>query len=75
LKVRLTAPPVGGAANAALLKLLAKLAGFAPSHARIVAGTRDRSKTVLIECPDPALVAARLRRLIGAVIDKQASRT
>ena len=75
VKIRLTAPPVGGAANDALIGLLAKAAGVAASKIRIVAGLRDRSKTVLIECLEPARTAAKLHRHVAAAIDKPASRT
>jgi uncharacterized protein (TIGR00251 family) len=69
LKVRLTAPPVGGAANEALLRFLARAAGLAPSRARIVAGPRDRSKTILLTCDDPRGVAERLRRAFAGAVD------
>lgn len=62
LKVLLTAPPVDGVANAALMRFLAKAAGLPPTCGRIVAGLRNRSKTVLFETDDPAGAAARLRK-------------
>ncbi len=49
LIVRLTAPPVDGAANSALIKLLAKKAGVVRSRVRIVSGERGRSKLVEFE--------------------------
>ena len=49
LIVRLTAPPVDGAANSALIKLLAKKTGVARSRVRIVSGERGRSKLVEFE--------------------------
>jgi uncharacterized protein (TIGR00251 family) len=75
LKVRLTEPPIGGAANEALLRYIARAAGVAPSNAKIVAGHRDRSKTILIECSEPDTVAARLRLQFSAAIDKAVRRT
>ena len=46
LKVRLTAPPVDGAANEALVELLAATFGIPPRAITIVAGTSSRSKIV-----------------------------
>jgi hypothetical protein len=61
LKVRLTAPPVDGRANEALIRFLAKAARLPPSCGRVVAGTRNRSKTVLLETETPEEAAVRLR--------------
>lgn len=46
LKVRLTAAPVAGAANEALIRLLAKRFGLPQRAIRIVRGTTDRRKVV-----------------------------
>ena len=48
LKVRLTAPPVDGAANKALIALLAQCLGLPKRDIRIVHGTTGRHKTVEI---------------------------
>jgi len=48
LKVALTAPPVDGAANEALKKLLAKAVGVAKSDVEILRGDRARIKVVRI---------------------------
>jgi uncharacterized protein len=48
LLVRLTAPPVEGAANAALVKLIGKKVGLPPSAVLIVNGAKGRNKTVLL---------------------------
>jgi uncharacterized protein (TIGR00251 family) len=48
LKVALTAPPVDGAANEALKKLLAKAAGVAKSNVEILRGDRARIKVLRI---------------------------
>ena len=49
LIVRLTAPPVDGAANSLLVKLLSKKVGIARSRIRIVSGEKGRSKVVEFE--------------------------
>ncbi|MGD1052789.1 MAG: DUF167 domain-containing protein [Candidatus Dormibacteria bacterium] len=49
LRLRITQPPVDGAANAAVLRLVAAWAGVAPSHVRLVAGRRGSHKQVEIE--------------------------
>jgi uncharacterized protein len=59
LRVRVTAPPVGGAANKALCRLIAKRAGVAPSRVSIARGARGRRKLVVIEGADES----RLRGL------------
>ena len=48
LKVRVTAPPVGGAANAALVALLADALGVQKRDVRVVSGESSRSKIVEI---------------------------
>jgi len=49
LKVRLSAPPVDGAANEELVKLLAHTFAVARRSIRILAGEHSRSKIVEIE--------------------------
>jgi uncharacterized protein (TIGR00251 family) len=51
LKVRITAPPVDGKANAHLVKFLAKAFGVPRSSVRIVRGQTGREKTVAIDSP------------------------
>lgn len=51
LKVRITAPPVDGKANAHLIKFLAKAFGVPRSSVKIVRGETGREKTVAIENP------------------------
>ena len=59
--VRVTAPPVEGRANAALVKLLAKRIGVARGTVSVVRGRRSRDKLVRIE----GLDAAESRRRLG----------
>jgi uncharacterized protein (TIGR00251 family) len=49
LRVRVTAAPVDGAANGALLRLLAKALGVAPSRLALVSGAQSRTKTIAID--------------------------
>jgi len=49
LQVRLTAPPVGGAANNKLRKLLGKRLRVAPGRIQIVKGQTHRQKVLLLE--------------------------
>lgn len=51
LKVRLTAPPVDGKANAHLCGFLAERCGVAASRVALTAGATGRDKTVRIEAP------------------------
>lgn len=67
IKVQIHAPPVGGEANRALGALLAEVAGLAVSSVRVVAGAKDRSKTVLLECAEPEAVLMRLKAVLGEV--------
>ncbi len=46
LKIRLTAPPVEGAANTELIKPLSKVLGVSRSALRVVGGESSRSKVV-----------------------------
>ncbi len=48
LKVALTAPPVDGAANEALKKLLAKALGVSKSSVEIIRGDRARIKMLRV---------------------------
>jgi uncharacterized protein (TIGR00251 family) len=62
LKLRLSAPPVDGRANAELVALLARLFGVPRGRVRLTAGLRGRNKTVEIEAPGtlPDIVAHQL---------------
>src|SRR5881398_2349805 len=61
LKIRLTAPPVEGAANASCLKFLADLLDLPQSHIQILQGTRSRNKVVQITGLSQEEVYARLK--------------
>jgi len=48
LKVKLTAPPVDGKANKALIELLATRLGVSKTRIEIISGRRSRLKSLLI---------------------------
>lgn len=62
LAVRVSAPPVDGAANKALLKFLAKASGVPKSRIRFISGETSRIKRLMLE-GDGAEIAARLLKL------------
>lgn len=64
LKVRVRAVPEAGAANEALLRLLAKSLSLPPSGVHLESGATSRLKTVFI-AGDPAALAAKLATLAG----------
>lgn len=60
LKIRVSPPPSDGAANAALLKLLAKALGVPASSLAIVGGATARLKLVEVTGLDDDAVKTRL---------------
>jgi len=62
LKIKLTAPPVEGAANDACLAFLAKLLDLSPSRLAIIQGDRSRNKVVRITGLTQTEVTARLAK-------------
>ena len=63
--VRVTAPPEGGKANAAVVALLAKRLKVARGKVRIVGGHKGRDKRVRIEDAASGDLLARLSRIQG----------
>ena len=61
LKIRLTAPPVDGAANEALVRFLAEVLEVPRGAVTITAGQSGRRKTVAVEGISPEVAARRLR--------------
>lgn len=59
LQARVSAPPVGGAANAAMIRLLADELNVARSSVRLVAGATGRHKLVVVEGVSAEEIAAR----------------
>ena len=60
LKARVSAPPVEGEANAALIKLIAKTLGLPRSAVTIASGEGARVKVLQIEGIDEAEIARKL---------------
>lgn len=65
LLVRLAAPPVDGAANAALVAVVAHWLGLRKSDVTIEAGETQRTKRLWLR-GDPAPLLEQLRRAVGA---------
>jgi uncharacterized protein (TIGR00251 family) len=62
LRVRITAPPVGGAANRHLLAVLAKKLGVPRDRLELRSGSTSRLKTIAIQ----GISAAEVRRRLEA---------
>jgi uncharacterized protein (TIGR00251 family) len=62
LRVAVTAPPVDGEANAAVIDALAEAFGVRRSAVSIVRGERGRRKTVAVDGAGPGALDALLRR-------------
>ena len=65
VKVHLTAPPVEGKANEALLKFLAKILDVPVSHLDIVAGEGGRDKIVSVTDMDAAVLHKKIMENIS----------
>jgi len=61
LKVRISAPPVDGAANDEVVKILAKAFGVAKSNVSIISGETSKTKRIRVIGATPE----RLRQLAG----------
>lgn len=49
LRVRISSAPVDGKANDALLRVLAKALGVAPSRLTLISGAQSRTKTIEVD--------------------------
>lgn len=67
LKVAVTARAVDGAANAALVAVVAEAAGVRPAAVTLVRGATSRRKQLRIQCASAAEVTTVLRRLVTLV--------
>jgi uncharacterized protein len=59
-KIRVAAPPERGAANRAVIELLARTLGVPPEAVRLVSGQASRDKMMEVAGMGPAEVEARL---------------
>ena len=60
IKIAVTAPPVDGEANAAVIELLARRLGIARGDVSVIAGASSRRKTLRIERVNQAQLDALL---------------
>lgn len=65
LKVKVSAAPEGGKANAAVCRLLADAFDVPASSVVVTGGAKSRRKRVRIDGIDAAAAAGRLDRLLG----------
>jgi uncharacterized protein (TIGR00251 family) len=65
VKIRLTAPPVEGKANEALVEFLAEVLGVPRSHIEVVAGANGRDKLVSILDLDAQTVHERILKQLA----------
>jgi len=66
LKIRVAAPPVDDRANAAVVELIARLAGVSPSSVAVVSGGRSRAKRVRIDGVGPEPLSAAIAAAVAA---------
>lgn len=66
LAVRLTAPPVEGAANKACREFLAEWLGVKRADVELVSGEKSREKRFRITGLDPAVLHERIRERLAA---------
>jgi uncharacterized protein len=66
LKVRVAAPPEGGRANAALVKLLAETLGVPAASVELVAGESSRTKRFRITGVEPDRFVELLEAALGS---------
>jgi uncharacterized protein (TIGR00251 family) len=62
LKVRVTAPPVDGAANEQLIRVLSKYFDVSKSSVKIVGGSTARLKQIRVGCSEAELASAITKR-------------
>lgn len=65
LKIRLTSPPVDGAANKLCREFLAELLDVPKSAVEILSGETSRHKRVRVSCDDPQHARSIIDRIIS----------
>jgi hypothetical protein len=73
VKVQVTAPPVDGAANQAVIDLLAGWLGVPRRALAIVQGQAGRDKVIEVASDDPAALARRIEAALHGCVDKPGS--
>jgi uncharacterized protein (TIGR00251 family) len=67
LRVRLTAPPVEGAANKALLELLAHILDVRVNNLEIIGGEKGKDKIVSVVDLDAHIVEERVKKYLKEI--------
>jgi uncharacterized protein (TIGR00251 family) len=67
LKIKLKAPPVGGAANKMCLQFLAKHMGVPKTSLEIVSGHSGRTKRILLKDPESSATPSRQEKQRGLI--------
>lgn len=73
LKIRLTAPPVDGAANKMCIAFLSKITGISKSAISIVAGQTSRNKQIGIQCGETDQTRETVMEIINNLIPAKTS--
>ncbi len=63
IQLKVTSPPVEGAANKACIKFIAKELGTAKSYVKIIKGEKSRHKTICIEKYDSKRVQEVMKKI------------
>jgi uncharacterized protein (TIGR00251 family) len=66
IRVKLTAPPVEGEANRALIKCIARLCRVPKADVELISGEKSRQKTILIRGLEMDVVVDRLSKAYAA---------
>lgn len=74
VKVQVTAPPVEGAANEAVVAVVAEWLGVARRAVAIVQGLSGRDKVVEVTAADPLGLGARVDAALRGLVDKPGGR-
>ncbi|MEO8601905.1 MAG: DUF167 family protein [bacterium] len=70
LKVQIAAPPAEGAANAAVVALLADWLGVARRQVVILQGERGRDKLIEVATDDPPALALHITALVAGALTR-----
>lgn len=74
VKVQVTAPPAEGAANAAVVALVARWLGVPRRAVTLLQGQTGRQKVVDVLAADPASLARRVQESAIAAVDRKRGR-